>query len=112
MDVELGSSAAPGAAPRPLQRVSSVQLHVHEEKEIYTVLVGVDHHRGRGRARWRVGGKPRQLLTHNNSSRLQSSGVFTKNSPFCRMPSLMRESGSIQIQAEDSGRIVDETRKP
>ena len=43
---------------------------------------------------------------------LQSSGVFTKNSPFCRMPSLMRESGSIQIQAEDSGRIVDETRNP
>ena len=116
MDVEPGSSAAPGAAPRPSQRVSSVQLHVHEEKEIYTVLVGVDHpcdhHRGRGRARWRVGGKPQQLLTHNNSSRLQSSGVFTKNSPFCLMPRLMRESGSIQIQAEDSGRIVDETRNP
>ena len=112
MDVDPGSSAAPGAVPRPLQRVSSVQLHVHEEKQTYVgidrIIVVAGGHAGESV------GSPGSY-THTRTAlayrlELHCNGVFTKNSPF--VSCLMRESGSIQIQAEDFGWIADETRKP
>jgi hypothetical protein len=84
MDVDPGSSAAPDAVPRPLQRVSSVQLHVHEEKEIYRsvsiIIVVAGGHAGES-----VGSPSSYSHTITALAymlELQSSGVFTKNSPF------------------------------
>ena len=84
MDVEPGSSAAPGAAPRPSQRVSSVQLHVHEEKEIYRsvsiIIVVAGGHAGESVGS--PGSYSHTVTALVCMLELQSSGVSTKNSPF------------------------------